>query len=91
MDRGIWKRLMLPRAAGLLLIFMLNFSYAEQPDWPDSLKKTKKPNEFVEWGWDLRIRDERFLFRMHSTGSRTKEIPSASGSVSEAGSSPTSS
>ncbi len=33
---------------------------AEQPDWPDYLKKTKKPNEFVEWGWDLRIRNERF-------------------------------
>jgi len=33
---------------------------AEQPDWPEWLKKTKKPNEYVDWGYDLRIRNERF-------------------------------
>lgn len=46
--------------AGFLFFFLLDTGRAEQPDWPDYLKKTKKPNEFVEWGWDLRIRDERF-------------------------------
>ncbi len=49
-----------PILAAILFIFPFSPALSEQPDWPDSLKKTKKPNEFVEWGWDLRIRDERF-------------------------------
>jgi hypothetical protein len=50
---------------GCIAVFIVGLLFpgwgsAEQPDWPDYLKKTKKPNEFVEWGWDFRIRDERF-------------------------------
>ncbi len=47
-------------AAFVVGLLFPGWGSAEQPDWPESLKKTKKPNEFVEWGWDFRLRNERF-------------------------------
>lgn len=33
---------------------------ADQADWPQYLKDLKKPNQFTEWGFDLRFRNEEF-------------------------------
>jgi hypothetical protein len=57
-----WMRMCVCVAVALAVAFpfVCERASAEQPDWPQRLKDTKKPNDWVEWGYDLRIRNERF-------------------------------